>query len=55
MSCMHCGSPHQPGRFCYRCGKKLLLAVPYDRGTSCVRRSTARGGPAGGTGSLETR
>ena len=26
MPCQHCGTAHQRGRFCYRCGKKLLPA-----------------------------
>ena len=56
MSCRHCGAAHQRGRFCFRCGKKLLPAVS-PRPRNLVRTSLARpawiglraGHPAGDT------
>ena len=60
MSCLHCDSAHQRGRFCNRCGRKrtpitpagrvLPARRPSTRGSSDARNTTpsAPNRPAGG-------
>jgi hypothetical protein len=43
MSCLHCDSAHQRGRFCNRCGRKRTPATPAGR-VLPARRPSARGG-----------
>ena len=43
MSCLHCDSAHQRGRFCNRCGRKRTPSTPAGRVLPAQRPST-RGG-----------
>jgi len=55
MFCLQCDSAHPRARFCFRCGKKLLLTAPYGQGALSGARSAAAGEPASSPGSARAR
>ena len=55
MFCVHCDTAHPRARFCFRCGKKLLSAVPYGREALRGAPPTAAGELARSAGSGEAR
>jgi hypothetical protein len=44
MSCLHCAATFQRGRFCNRCGKRLLAAAGVERRMPLTRRLMPREG-----------